>query len=156
MDRRTFVSTAAGALLVKAYSAHSQQANKIPRIGVLHPGASADVVQFVEAFREGLREHGYVEGQNIVVERRLGESRPERIAELAAELVRLKVDVIVTSSDVAVAAVKRQTQTIPIVMAISSDPVYDGFCRRAWRDPVEMSPAFPTCLRHSVRSDWNC
>jgi len=68
-----------------------------------------------------------VEGQNIVVERRYGEARPERMAEVAAELVRLKVDVIVTSTDVAIAAVKRQTQAIPIVMVSSTDPVGTGF-----------------------------
>ena len=127
MDRRTFVSTAAGTFLLGTFPAHAQPATKVPRVGVLHPGALADVAQFVEAFRQGLREHGFEEGKNIVVERRFGESRPERIAEVAAELVRLKVDVIVTSSDLAIAAVKRQTQTIPIVMAISSDPVATGF-----------------------------
>jgi putative ABC transport system substrate-binding protein len=84
-------------------------------------------MQFVEAFAKGLRENGYVEGQNIVVERRYGEARPERMAELAAELVRLKLDVIVTSTDEAIAAVKQQTRTIPIVMVFSSDPVGTGF-----------------------------
>ncbi len=68
-----------------------------------------------------------MEGQNIVVERRFGEAKPERITEFAAELVRLKVDVIVTTTDVAIAAVKRQTQTIPIVMVYSADPVGTGF-----------------------------
>jgi putative tryptophan/tyrosine transport system substrate-binding protein len=113
--------------LVAPLAAVAQPAAKIPRIGVLHPGTVADVAQFVEAFRQGLREHGYEEGKNIVVERRYGESRPERMAEVVAEFVRLRVDVIVTSSDVAIAAVKRQTQTIPIVMAISTDPVATGF-----------------------------
>ena len=113
--------------LVAPLTAGAQPAAKVPRIGVLHPGSLADVAQFVDAFRQGLREHGYEEGKNIVVERRFGDSRPERMAEVAAELVRLKVDVIVVSSDVAIAAVKRQTQTIPIVMAISTDPVATGF-----------------------------
>ena len=127
MDRRSFVSTAAGALLVRAVPANAQPAKKVPRIGVLHPGTPASAPQSVEAFRQGLREHGYEEGKNIVVERRYTESRPERVAEIAAEFVRLKVDVIVTSLDVATAAVKQQTQTIPIVMAISIDPVATGF-----------------------------
>ncbi len=127
MDRRTFASTAAGALLVTAVSANAQPAAKIPRIGVLHAGTPAAVSQNVEAFRQGLQERGYVEGQNIVVERRFGDARPERMAEVAAELVRLKVDMIVTSTDGAIAAVKRQTQTIPIVMASSTDPVGTGF-----------------------------
>jgi putative ABC transport system substrate-binding protein len=128
MDRRTFVRTATGGLLAGALlPAHAQPTVKVPRIGVLHPGTPASAPQSVEAFRQGLREHGYEEGKNIVVEHRYTESRPERVAEVAAEFVRLKVDVIVTSLDVATAAVKRQTQTIPIVMAISIDPVSTGF-----------------------------
>src|SRR6266705_2154424 len=127
MDRRTFVSTAAGALLVKAFPTNAQPAAKVPRIGVLHAATPAAVAQNSEGFKQGLREHGYVEGQNIVVERRYGEASPERMAEVAAELVRLKVDVIVTSTDVAIAAVKRQTQAIPIVMVSSTDPVGTGF-----------------------------
>jgi putative tryptophan/tyrosine transport system substrate-binding protein len=127
MDRRSFVSTAAGALLVRAFPANSQPAKNVPRIGVLHPGTPASAPQSVEAFRQGLREQGYEEGKNIFVERRFTESKAERVAEVAAEFVRLKVDVIVTSLDVATAAVKRQTQTIPIVMAISIDPVATGF-----------------------------
>jgi len=112
--------------LVEPFPANAQPAPKVPRIGVLHAATPAAVSQNVEAFRQGLREHGYVEGQNVVVERRFGEARPERIAEAAAELVRLKVDVVVTSTDVAIAAIKRQTQTIPIVMASSTDPVGTG------------------------------
>src|SRR6266705_2636322 len=127
MDRRTFVSTAAGALLVKAFPTNAQPAAKVPRIGVLHAATPAAVAQNSEGFKQGLREHGYVEGQNIVVERRYGGAAPERMAEVAAELLRLKVDVIVTSTDGAIAAIKRQTQTIPIVMASSTDPVGTGF-----------------------------
>jgi len=113
--------------LAAPLTAGAQRAAKAPRIGVLHVGAPAAVPQLVEAFKQGLREHGYVEGQNIVVERRFGEARAERISEVAAELVRLKVDVIVVGTDQGVAAVKQQTQTIPIVMANSSDPVGTGF-----------------------------
>jgi len=127
MDRRTFVSTAAGALVVKALPANAQPAKKVPRIGVLHVSDSANASQFAAAFTQGLRERGYVEGQNIVVERRFGDNRAERISELASELVRLKVDVIVTNNDLGIAAVKQQTQTIPIVMASSTDPVGTGF-----------------------------
>src|SRR5499425_2223280 len=107
--------------------AGAQQAAKIPRIGVLHPGAPSTSSHFAAAFTEGLREHGYVEGKNIVVERRFGEARPELVSDIAAELVRLRLDVIVTSTDVGIAAVKRQTRTIPIVMANSTDPVGTGF-----------------------------
>ena len=114
-------------MFVAPLTAYAQSAAKVPRIGVLHPGTPGSAPQSVEAFRQGLREHGYEEGKNIVVEHRYSETRAERVAEVAAEFVRLKVDVIVTSLDVATAAVKQQTQTIPIVMAISIDPVATGF-----------------------------
>ncbi len=107
--------------------ADAQPANKVPRIGVLYTGTAATASQVSEAFRQGLRDHGYVEGQTIVVEQRFGDARPERLAVLAAELVRLEVDVIVTSTDEAIAAVKRQTGTIPIVMTAGTDPVATGF-----------------------------
>src|SRR5438105_2879302 len=106
IDRRTFVSAAAGALLVKALPTNAQPSKKVPRIGVLTPGAPATASHLSAAFTQGMREHGYVDGQNVVVERRFGDNRAERISEIAAELVRLKVDVIVTSSDVGIAAVR--------------------------------------------------
>ena len=125
MSRRAFI-TGLGAVLAAARAAEAQ-ATKVPRIGVLHPGAPATSSHFAAAFDQGLDEHGYREGQNIVLERRFAEAKAERISEIAAELVRLKVDVIVTSTDVGIAAVKQQTQTIPIVMANSTDPVGIGF-----------------------------
>jgi putative ABC transport system substrate-binding protein len=125
VNRRTFL-TGLGAVLAAARAA-AAQATKVPRIGVLHPGAPATSSHFAAAFDQGLHEHGYREGQNIVLERRFAEANAGRISEIAAELVRLKVDVIVTSTDVGIAAVKQQTQTIPIVMANSTDPVGIGF-----------------------------
>jgi len=127
MDRRAFVSAAAGAVLVRTFPANAQSPTKVPRIGVLYTGTASTASQSSEAFRQGLREHGYKEGRNVVVEQRFGDARPERLTELAAELVRLRVAVIVTSTDEAIAAVKRQTQTIPIVMTASTDPVGTGF-----------------------------
>jgi ABC-type uncharacterized transport system substrate-binding protein len=124
MDRRTFVNTA---LLVMAFPANAQPAKKAPRIGVLHAVSADSASQTAAAFTQGLRERGYVEGQNVVVERRFADGRAERISEICAELVRLKVDIIVTTTDVAIATVKQQTQTIPIVMASSTDPVGTGF-----------------------------
>ncbi len=88
------------------------------------PGSTAT---FRESFKQVLREHGYVEGKNLVLELRYGEARAERLPALARELVSLKVDLIVAATDPATAAVKRETQTIPIVMANSSDPVGSGF-----------------------------
>jgi putative tryptophan/tyrosine transport system substrate-binding protein len=126
MNRRVFVTSLA-AVLAAPLGVEAQQAARIPRIGVLHPGAPATSSHFAAAFTEGLRELGYLEGQNIVVERRFGEAKAERLSDIAAELVRLKVDVIVTSTDPGIGAVKRQTQLIPIVMANSTDPVGTGF-----------------------------
>src|SRR5215468_6525413 len=123
----TLIVTLILASLAGPITSGAQQAGRLPHIGVLHAGAPATSSHFAAAFTQGLREHGYLEGQNIVVERRFGEAKPERIAELAAELVRLKVDVIVTSTDPGIAAVKQQTQTIQIVMANSIDPVGTGF-----------------------------
>src|SRR5713101_4925965 len=105
----------------------AQQAAKVPRIGVLIPSTSAATSHLVEAFKQGLREHGYVEGQNIILELRYGEGRGAQISGIAAELVRMKVDIVVTATDPGVAAVKQQTQTIPIVMVNTTDPVGTGF-----------------------------
>lgn len=110
------------ALLVLPLTAEAQEAGKIARIGMLGPHR-AD--RFVEAFKEGLRELGYVEGRNINVVYRSTEGRTEQLPGLAADLVRLKVDVIVASSQAAVAA-KQATTTIPIVMPIITDPVRLG------------------------------
>jgi ABC-type uncharacterized transport system substrate-binding protein len=108
-------------------SVDAQQPKKIAKIGVLSPSTPAAAAHLFEAFRRGLQELGYVEGKTFVLEFRYGEARAERLPELARELVGLKVDVIVTGTDVAIAVVKRETQTIPIVMANSSDPVGTGF-----------------------------
>jgi putative tryptophan/tyrosine transport system substrate-binding protein len=111
-------------LLLLVHSVFAQQPKKIPRIGVLRPGLAA--APNYEAFRQGLREFGYVEGQNVVLEFRDVEGKAERLSDLASELVRLKVDVIVTSSTPAIQAVKQATAIIPIVMAFSGDPVGTG------------------------------
>src|SRR5262249_39301359 len=109
-------------LLATIHLADAQQPKKIAKIGVLLATNPAGAAHNVEAFRQGLRELGYVEGKTFVLELRYGEARAERFPGLARELVSLKVDVIVTATDVAIAAVKRETDAIPIVMAISSDP----------------------------------
>jgi putative ABC transport system substrate-binding protein len=106
---------------------NAQQAPKVARIGYLSGTTSVAIASYVEAFRLGLRELGYVEGKTVVLEIRYSEGRVERLPELARELVGLKVDVIVTANDAATAAVKRETQTIPIVMTNSIDPVGTGF-----------------------------
>jgi putative ABC transport system substrate-binding protein len=108
-------------------AAATQQAPKIAKIGALFPGNPAATAHLLEAFRQGLRELGHVEGKTFVLEPRYGEARAERVPELARELVSLKVDVIVVVSDLAIAAAKQQTRTIPIVMAVSTDPLGTGF-----------------------------
>lgn len=107
--------------------AGTQPTAKAARIGVLIPSTPAATTHLVEAFKQGLAEHGYVEGQHFILERRYGEARIDRLADLATELVRLQVDVIVTGTDLGVPAAKQHTQTIPIVMANSIDPVRTGF-----------------------------
>lgn len=126
MDRRVFMA-AAGAVAAVALAALAQPAAKTPRVGVIHMGPADSVPQFVEAFNQGMREHGYFEGRNVIVERRFGEASTERVRQVAAELVKMKVDVIVIATDQGVAAVRQQTRTIPIVMANSTDPVGTGF-----------------------------
>jgi putative ABC transport system substrate-binding protein len=108
-------------------SAQAQQPAKIPRVGYLSVLPLSAMADRIEAFRHGLRELGYVEGQNIVMEWRYGEEKPDRVSELAAELVRLKVDVIVGGGNSAIQAAKKATNTIPIVMTQASDPVASGF-----------------------------
>jgi putative tryptophan/tyrosine transport system substrate-binding protein len=106
--------------------ADAQQTGKIPRIGFLGTSPSA-IAARIEAFRQGLRELGYVEGKNIFIEWRHVEGKPERMSELAAELVRLKVDIIITGGPPATRAAKEATVTIPIVMTQDTDPVGNGF-----------------------------
>jgi putative ABC transport system substrate-binding protein len=113
-------------VLTVAVDADAQRA-QIPKIGVLQVGTRAGGAHLFEAFKEGMRELGYVEGQSVAYEHRFGENRTERLHEVATELVRLKMDVIVTSTDQGIAAVKQQTRTIPIVMANSTDPIGTGF-----------------------------
>src|SRR5215467_5575354 len=123
--KNIFAVTLGALLLALSFPAHPQQPPKIPRIGYL--GSSSSEFDRVETFRQGLRELGYVEGQNFVIERRYTEGKPDRERTLAAELVRLKVDVIVTRGSISTRAAKEATATIPIVMAQDSDPVGNGF-----------------------------
>src|SRR5215471_6414414 len=105
----------------------AQQPAKVPRIGYLGGGSSAANLPRLQAFRQGLRETGYIEGKNIVIEVRYAEGKRDRVSALAAELVRLKVDVIVTSGPTATHPAKEATSTIPIVMAQDDDPVASAF-----------------------------
>lgn len=114
-------------LLTVAVIVEAQQAKKIPRIGFLSGSSEASLRVRVEAFRQGLRELGYVEGKNIVVEWRYAEGKRERLRELATEIVRAKVDLIVSAGIDPTDSAKKETSTIPIVMAGDHDPVGNGF-----------------------------
>jgi putative tryptophan/tyrosine transport system substrate-binding protein len=107
--------------------AQAQQQPKIPRIGFLTNNSSTGLAAADEAFRQGLRALGYVEGKSLVIEYRYGEGKVGRLAEMAAELVRLKVGVIVTGGPTSTRTAKQATSTIPIVMASDPDPVANGF-----------------------------
>src|SRR5215472_3349634 len=108
-------------------SADAQQAKKIPTVGHLVLNSFSTLSARVEAFRQGLHDLGYVEGKTIVIEYRSADEKLDRLPELAAELVRLKVDVIVTGGDIVTRVVKNATSTIPIVMPYDNDPIGSGF-----------------------------
>jgi len=127
MRRKFFVLTLSAMLLALCSLAHAQQPTKIPRIGLLTATSLSAVADRTEAFRRGLRDLGYVEGKNIFIEYRWAEGKTERLHDLAAELIRLKVDVIVTSGASVTRAAKEATATIPIVMGFDNDPVENGF-----------------------------
>jgi putative ABC transport system substrate-binding protein len=132
VDRRSFLGMLAGGLLVAPLAAEGQRTTKIPRIGVLAPGSSAaPAPNITGAFLRGLRELGWVEGQNVIIERRFAENRFERFPSLATELVHLPVDVILAAGGPAsLKAAREATTTIPIVMVASSrDPVAAGFVK---------------------------
>ena len=114
-------------LLALGVIAEARQTGKVPRIGYLSPTSPSVSPTRIEAFRQGLRELGYVEGKNIVIEYRYAEGKFDRLAALAAELVRLKVDLIVTTGPTVTRAAKEATTTVPIVMATDTDPVGNGF-----------------------------
>ena len=117
----------AAMLLVTAGLVEAQQPTKIPRIGFLTAGSSSTIPARIDAFRQGLRELGYVEDKNIVIEWRFGEGKLDRLPALVAELVRLKVDVILSAGAAVTRPAKDATRTIPIVMAQDTDPVGNGF-----------------------------
>jgi putative ABC transport system substrate-binding protein len=125
MQRREFIVHLSGATAASAawpLAAGAQTSPKIPRVGFIVGGSRTEASQRVEAFRQGLRELGYVEGQTIALEVRYAEGRAEQLPELVADLVGLKVDVLVAGSSPGALAAKKATETIPIVM-VSADPV---------------------------------
>ena len=126
MRRRTFIEIVGGAAVTWPLAARAQPSGKVYRIGFLGVTSQAEYARFVDPLRVGLRQLGYEEGKHIVIEYRWAEGRYDRLAELAAELVKLNVDVIVTHSTPGSRAAKQATSTVPIVMAAVSDPVDTG------------------------------
>ena len=125
LRRRVILAVGAGALAAPL-SSFAQQGAKIAQIGFLGVGSAPDWASQVEALRAGLRDLGYVEGKNVAIEYRWAEGKSERLRELAAELVRLKMDVLVTHTTPGSLAAKRATTTIPIVITTVGDPVGVG------------------------------
>src|SRR5215510_15459387 len=119
MRRREFITLLGGAVVAWPLAARAQQPAKVPRIGII------DDAPIWDHFRQGLRDLGYIEGQNIAFEYRSAEGKPDRLAAVASELARLPVDVIVTFGTAAAYAAKEATTTIPIVMIVG-DPVRSG------------------------------
>jgi len=128
MDRRAFIGTLAGGLLAAPLVAEAQQAGKMYTVGTLglgfpNPNPAQD---WSSSFREAMRELGYAEGRNLTVKRASAGGRPERLAGLAGELARAKVDVIVTTAGPETRAARQATSTIPIVMVFAPDPISEG------------------------------
>ena len=126
MNAKLILSFLTIAMLAIVGLGHAQQPTKVPRIGYLGFSSPSTIPTRIEAFRQGLRELGYVEGKNIFIEWRSAEGNADRLPSLAAELVRLKVDIIVTNGPYSTRAAKAATVNIPIVMAAVGDPVGDG------------------------------
>jgi len=124
MKRRTFISGIAFGLLAAPLAAQAQRPSKVPRVGVIWEGLSTDSA--LAAFRQGLRELGYTEGQNIVIEYRSTHGVPNQVSKLAAELIHLGVEVLVVGGTVSAQSAKAVTTTVPIVFTLAGDPVGSG------------------------------
>jgi putative tryptophan/tyrosine transport system substrate-binding protein len=124
VNRREFIALIGGAAAAWPFAARAQQP-VMPVVGFLRSATLADVQQWVTAFRQGLKEAGFVEGRNVAIEFRSADNHPDRLPALVADLIRQPVAVIVGNTDSAVAA-KAATTTVPIVFATGSDPVRDG------------------------------
>src|SRR5215510_3085654 len=131
-NRREFI-TLLGGVTAWPLGARAQQSHKVPHIGVLLPGTPTSFAPRTQAFVQGLRDLGYVEGRTIAIEWKWGQDRVDRLPDLAAELVRSQVDVIVTGGTPATKAVKNATRTTPIVMAMVGDPVGAGLVENLGR-----------------------
>ena len=126
IENLKFVFLVGAMLLALGFPVEAQKPAKIPRIGLLSPVSPSAAAPWHQAFRQGLRDHGWVEGKNISIEYRYAEGKSDRIPDLAADLVRLKVDIIVATTSTETLAAKNATRAIPIVMASAADPIALG------------------------------
>jgi ABC-type uncharacterized transport system substrate-binding protein len=127
MKAKILVYALLALILTTIHHAQAQQLTKVPRIGYLSGSSPSAIAARIELFRQGLRELGYVEGKNILIEWRFAEGKLDRLPELSAELVRVKVDIIVSAGPQVTRPAKEATSTIPIVMVFDNDPVGNGF-----------------------------
>ena len=134
-------------LLIGVHVAEAQQSGKVFRIGFLDPSTASSMEVLVGAFRQELGKLGWIEGKNITIEYRFAEQKSERLPELAAELVRLKVDLIVTSGGPTPLEAKKATSTIPIVMTNSVDPVGQGLIASLARSPSIKGRKASECIK---------
>jgi ABC-type uncharacterized transport system substrate-binding protein len=156
MNKRIVVSFLATLLLVSVRLVDAQQPKKVPRIGYLSGrGDPSTPDPLVDAFRQGLRDLGYIEGKNILVEYRYAEGKVDRIPSLVAELVQLKVDVLVTPAFPAIRAAKQATKTISIIMLINADPVATGIVDSLAR-PGGNITGLARFMTELSGNGWNC
>jgi len=129
MDRRTFIGSIAGGFLAVPLDALAQQQGKVWRIGFLYYGSRQSALDTgrYDAFVQGMRELGYTEGKTFIIEARFGDGKVERLPDLATELVRSKVDVVIATGNPAYSALQHATATIPIVITVTTDPVLEGW-----------------------------
>jgi putative ABC transport system substrate-binding protein len=130
--------------LAIVFVVHAQESGKVPRIGFLELGSPAAAASQIKAFQQGLRERGYVEGEDLTIEYRYADGKLDLLPELVADLVRLKVDAIVTRSTASIRAAKNASQIIPVVFAAAGAPVEDGLVASLAR-PGGMSPDWRCC-----------
>jgi putative tryptophan/tyrosine transport system substrate-binding protein len=156
MNHKVILFLLAASILTCFQLAQAQQPKKIPRIGyVSGSGDANNPGPYVEAFRQGLRDLGYIEGKNVLVEYRYAEGKLDRTASLAAELVQLKVDVVVVAALPGILAAKQATKTIPVVMVTSVDPVATGLIDSLGRPGGNITGL--SRLTGELRGNgWNC
>ena len=152
MRRREFIAMLGGAATVLPLAARAQQTGKTYRVGWLQPGPIPD--PWIKGFRRGLQEFNYVEGKNLIIEYRWGDGNFDRLPAMAAELVLLNPDVIISVNTAALLALQRATTTIPIVMLATADPVASGLVRGLARPGANIT-GMSVMGPELVASGWN-